>query len=103
MDSQPNSSVDMHPFSHNEKCSNTQDNVETNSHTFSYSSMKDKMLSYYSGETLTDEDEKPAIIGNVTKHFVKKVEKIILSVFFLSNCKNNVNHETYIQSPPYNG
>jgi hypothetical protein len=70
MNSQPNSSVDMHLYAHNEQFSNSQDNLEINSLTFSYSSMKDKMLFFYSTETLTDEDEK---IRNVTKHLVKKV------------------------------
>lgn len=65
----------MHLYAHNRKCFNTQDNIEINSLTFSYSSMKDKMLFFYSGETLTDEDEKPALIGNVTKHLVKKVDQ----------------------------
>lgn len=35
--------------------------------------MKEKMLCFYNGETLTDEDEKPVLIGNITKHLGKKV------------------------------
>lgn len=81
MDSQPNSSVDKNLYTHNGKFSSVQDGAEINSLTFSYSSMKDKMLCFYSGETLTDEDEKPALIGNVTKHLVKKVK--IFKLFYV--------------------
>lgn len=43
--------------------------------------MKEKMLCFYSGETLIDEDEKPVLIGNITKHLGKKVLIIFLEIF----------------------
>lgn len=41
------------------------------------------MLCFYSGETITDEDEKPVLIGNITKHLGKKVI-IIPSIISIS-------------------
>lgn len=74
MDSQQNSSVDFDLYAHNGKCSNSQENLETSSLTFSYSNMKEKMLCFYSGETLTDEEEKPGLLETITK-LGKKVKK----------------------------
>lgn len=81
MDSRQNSPGDYDIYAHNEKCSNLQENVELNLLTFSFSNMKEKMLCFYSGETLTDEDEKPVLKGNITKHLGKKVIIISHSIF----------------------
>lgn len=43
--------------------------------------MKEKMLCFYSGETLIDDDEKPVLIGNITKHLGKKVMIIFHAIF----------------------
>lgn len=74
MDSQQNSSVDFDLFAHDEKC--LQENIEINSLTFSYTNMKEKMLCFYNSEQFTEEDEKPILLGNITKHVGKKVEII---------------------------
>lgn len=67
----------------NGKCTNTQENVEINSLTFSYSNMKDKMFCFYSkDQKLSNED--PVLIGNITKSLGKKV-KIYFKYYFICN------------------
>lgn len=87
METRKNSSIDFDQCVQNEKSTELQETEAYNSITFSYSNMKDKMLCFYSGETFTDEDEKP-VTGNITKNLGKKVKiiyyfSILLSFFDL--------------------
>lgn len=77
MDSQQNSTVDIDHHAYNGKCLNVEETLmSTNLPTiFSYDNIKEKMLCYYSNETLTDDDEK-----FIAKHLGKKVN-IILKLF----------------------
>lgn len=80
METRKNSSVDFDQCVQNGKCTNLQETEEINSITFSYSNMKEKMLCFYSGETFTDEDEKP-VTGNITKNLGKKVKIFFFIIF----------------------
>jgi len=85
VETRKNSSVDFDQYVQNGKCTNLQETEEINSITFSYSNMKEKMLCFYSGETLTDEDEKP-VTGTITKNLGKKVKIIIFKFCFHYLC-----------------
>lgn len=83
METQKNSSVDLDLYVQNGKFTNLQESEEINSITFSYSNMKEKMLCFYSGETFTDEDEKP-VTGKITKNLGKKVKIIWFYSYYFS-------------------
>lgn len=83
MEPRKNSSVDFNQYSQNGKYATLHEVEGISSIPFSYSNMKEKMLCFYSGETLIDEDEKPVLKRNITKNLGKKV---IIIFFFTINC-----------------
>ncbi|XP_060849505.1 uncharacterized protein LOC132928685 isoform X1 [Rhopalosiphum padi] len=108
VETRKNSSVDFDQYVQNGKCTNLQETEEINSITFSYSNMKEKMLCFYSGETFTDEDEKPVLTGNITKNLGKKVlnsdaqikSKPVVNVKCPSTIDRNVTCKVEIEQLP---
>jgi len=82
-----NSSADFDQCLQNGKSTNLQETEDINSISISYSNMKEKMLCFYSGQTFTDEDEKPLtenITANITTNLGKKVKIIYIFIIFQS-------------------
>lgn len=77
-------SVEFDHYVHNGKCSNLQKNGALfTSDTFSYSTIKEKMIHFYNDPKV--HGEKPVLVGNITKHLSKKVSKTFINVTYNKN------------------
>lgn len=71
------SSEDIDQYDYNQKCLNVSETIEISSTKFSYSIIKEKMMCSYSGDhQFVDEDDKPILLGHLSKHLEKAVNII---------------------------